>query len=194
MMRTVTTTAAAALLLTLTACGTTDEPDPGHEAEEDGGISYDESLEEEPLEEEGDYGPVTVGLDEEHDFGDGFTIQLTDIERRVAEDGFNSTTGEEGALPYFAWTVEITNGTEQTVPTGYITQSCSVGDPLMESEGPVLGESINPPESLAPGQSGAWEEDCWADEEDSQLQWTVTFHDEESGELYPSVTFAGEVA
>lgn len=32
-----------------------------------------------------------------------------------------------------------------------------------------------------------------AHEEDNYLQWTLTFYDEESAELYPSVTFAGEV-
>lgn len=185
----ITATAAAAAVFALAACGSDSEaePDTGTTAEE----TQDEALEE--YEQEDDFGPVTVGLDETHDFGDGFTIALADIERRVAEDGFNSTTGEEGELPYLAWTVEITNGTDNTLPTGYTTQSCSVGDPLMESEGPNLGESINPPDQLAPGQSGAWEEDCWAAEEDNYLQWTLTFYDEESAELYPSVTFAGEV-
>lgn len=189
-MRTTITAATAALLLTLTACNPDAETDPDTTAE---GAPDDGMEEMEEYEQEEDFGPVTVALDETHDFGDGFSIGLSNIERRIAEDGYNATTGEEGALPYIAWTVEITNNSDAPVHTGSITSSCSVGDPLMEAEAPVLGESINPPEQLAAGQSGAWEEDCWADEDDTQLQWTLQFHDEESAELYPPITFSGEV-
>ncbi|GAA1467358.1 hypothetical protein NE857_18990 [Nocardiopsis exhalans] len=139
------------------------------------------------------YEPLVVDLDTEHDFGDGFTIRIDGLERRVAEDGYNATTGEEGDLPYLAWTVHITNGTDQNLHTGSVTSSCSVGDPLMESEAPVYGSSVNPPDVLAPGQSGAWEQDCFAGEGDEYLQWTIRFFDQEFAELYPELTFAGQV-
>ncbi|WP_435108861.1 hypothetical protein [Nocardiopsis synnemataformans] len=184
-----------ALALALAGCtgdgDTTDAAAPqADESELPPGMEEMQEYEENP---DGVAEPATVALDETHDFGDGFTIRIVDVERRIAEDGWNSTTGEEGDLPYIAWTVEITNGTDAPIHTGSITSSCSVGDPLMESEAPVLGESINPPDQLAAGQSGAWEEDCWASEEDTQLQWTIEFYDENSAPLYPPVTFAGEI-
>ncbi|MBE1458731.1 hypothetical protein H4W79_002945 [Nocardiopsis terrae] len=136
---------------------------------------------------------VTVGLDETHDFGDGFTIGLDGFERGVEVGGVDPDTGQEGDLPYLSWTVEIANEGSETVRTGLVTRSCSVGDPLRESGSPVLGDSVNPPESLDPGQSGSWDEDCWADEEDTHVQYTVEFHDQDFVPLYPAVTFAGTV-
>lgn len=136
---------------------------------------------------------VTVSLDETHDFGDGFSIGLSGFERGVEEGGVDPTTGEEGDLPYLSWTVEVTNDGTETVPTGLVTRSCSVGDPLRESGSPTLGDSVNPPDSLDPGQAGAWDEDCWADEDDTQIQYTVEFHDQDFVPLYPPVTFAGTV-
>ncbi|WP_236572122.1 MULTISPECIES: hypothetical protein [unclassified Nocardiopsis] len=137
--------------------------------------------------------PAPVGLDEVYDAGDGFTVRLTDIERRVAEDGFNSVTGEEGALPYLAWNVEVANNTGAPVYTAGAMRSCAVGDPIREAEAPRLGESINPPEQLADGQTGTWEEDCWASEEDRHLQFTIEFHDEDGVIAYGPVTFSGPV-
>ncbi len=137
--------------------------------------------------------PDLLGLDEVYDAGDGFTVRLTGVERRIAEDGYNPTTGEEGALPYLAWDVEITNGTGEPLYTGASIRSCSVGDPLREGESPHLGESINPPDLLADGQSATWEEDCWASEEDRHLQYTVEFHDEYGAIAYGPVTFSGSV-
>lgn len=191
-MRTSLTAAAVVLTLGLAACSPDTEPQAG--PDEAVGMEYAmEEMEDYADDPDAAHEPVVVGLDTEHDFGDGFTIRVEDLERRVAEDGFNATTGEEGDLPYLAWTVHITNGTDQTLHTGSVTGSCSVGDPLMESEAPVYGNSINPPSSLAPGQSGAWEGDCFAAEDDEYLQWTIQFHDQEYGELYPQVTFAGQV-
>lgn len=194
-MRTSKTAAAVVLTLGLAACSSGSEPDAAPDDVVDmeyveDGMSEMEAYADDPGT---GYGPLVVDLDAEHDFGDGFTIRIDGLERRVAEDGFNSTTGEEGDLPYLAWTVHITNGTGQTLHTGSVTGSCSVGDPLMESEAPVYGSSVNPPDSLAPGQSGAWEEDCFAAEDDEYLQWTVQFFDQEYTELYPEITFAGRV-
>ena len=136
---------------------------------------------------------VTVGLHETHDFGDGFSVGLSGFERGVEEGGVDPATGEEGDLSYLSWTVEVSNEGTETVPTGLVSRSCSVGDPLRESGSPVLGESVNPPESLAPGQSASWDEDCWADGDDHQVQYTVEFHDQDFVPLYPPVTFAGTV-
>lgn len=139
------------------------------------------------------FGTVTVDLDETHDFGDGLSIRLTGFEREVEEGGVDPATGEEGDLPYLSWTVELANEGSETVQTGLITKTCAVGDPLEESGSPGLGDSVNPPESLDPGQSGAWDEDCWLDEDDSQIQYTVEFHDQDFVPLYPPVTFTGTV-
>jgi hypothetical protein len=142
---------------------------------------------------EDEFEAVVVDLDQTHDFGDGFSVGLSGFERGVEEGGVDPATGEEGDLPYLSWTVEVANEGSQTVLSGLVTRSCSVGDPLRESGSPVLGDSVNPPESLAPGQSGAWDEDCWADEDDHQVQYTVEFHDQDFVPLYPPVTFAGTV-
>lgn len=136
---------------------------------------------------------ATVGLDEVYDAGDGFTVRLTDVERRVAEDGFNAATGEEGALPYLAWNVEVSNETGAPVYTGGTLRRCAVGDPVREGEAPRLGESINPPEQLGDGGAATWEEDCWASEEDRHLQYTVEFHDQDGVIAYGPVTFSGPV-
>ncbi|GAA4907624.1 hypothetical protein [Streptomonospora salina] len=138
-------------------------------------------------------GPARVGLDETHDFGGGFTITMTELRREVDPDGFNSMTGEEGELPYVAWSFEITNNTGNLLHTGSTTSSCFVGDPLEETEQPVLGDAVNPPDQLADGQSATWDADCWMDEDESQLQYTLEFYDQESVSLYPPVTFAGKV-
>jgi hypothetical protein len=194
-MRTSKTAAAVVLTLGLSACSSGFEPDAT--SDDVVGMEYvqDGTAETEEYSSGPDaaYEPLVVGLDAEHDFGDGFSIRIDGLERRVAEDGFNSTTGEEGDLPYLAWTVHITNGTGQTLHTGSVTSSCSVGDPLMESVAPVYGSSVNPPGSLAPGQSGAWEQDCFAEEADEYLQWTIQFFDQDFAELYPELTFAGHV-
>ena len=154
---------------------------------------------EEPLPDDGGdrpdpgFGTVTVDLDETHDFGDGLSIRLTGFEREVGEGGVDPATGEEGDLPYLSWTVELAEEGSETVQTGLVTKSCAVGEPLEESGSPGLGDSVNPPESLEPGQSGAWDEDCWHDEEESQIQYTVEFHDQDFVPLHPPVTFAGTV-
>ncbi|WP_431870066.1 hypothetical protein [Nocardiopsis eucommiae] len=168
--------------------GTSEEPDPP--APPAPRSTHPDDVEERP---ETGFDPVVVDLDQTHDFGDGFSIGLSGFERRVEEGGVDPDTGEEGDLPYLSWTVEVTNEGSATVPSGLVTRSCSVGDPLRESGSPVLGDSVNPPESLEPGQSGSWDEDCWADEDDRQIQYTVEFHDQDFVPLYPPVTFAGSV-
>ena len=189
-MRTSTKTFAAAIVLMITAACSSDT-DAVPEQEEDA-ATPDGMAEMEAYEDE-DEGEATVGLEETHDFGDGFTIAMTDLRREVDPDGWNSVTGEEGALPYVAWSFEISNDTGGTLSTGSVTSSCFTGDPLEEAEQPVLGDSVNPPDQLADGQSGAWDLDCWMDESESQMQYTLQFHDEQGGEMYPPVTFAGEV-
>ncbi|WP_017603046.1 hypothetical protein [Nocardiopsis alkaliphila] len=136
---------------------------------------------------------VSVGLDQTHEFADGLTIGLSGFERGVEEGGVDPTTGEEGDLSYLSWRVELANEGDQTVQTGSVTRSCSVGDPPRESGTPALGAGVNPPESLGPGRSGSWDEDCWAEEDDTHLQYTVEFHDQDFVPLYPPVTFTGTV-
>ncbi|MGW5875200.1 hypothetical protein ACWFMI_01430 [Nocardiopsis terrae] len=116
-------------------------------------------------------------------------------EEPTQEPSEEATEGaaEEGD-DYFAWTVEVTNGTDQTVHTGSITSTCAVGDPLEESSAPVLGDTVNPPQNLEPGRSGSWEADCWADEEDTYLSWTLEFFDEDGNRLYAPLHFSGDVS
>src|SRR5690606_29833015 len=162
-------------------------PDPEQEeaAPEEAPVAEEAAGEEES-------GPATVGLDEVFD-ADGFEVKMVDLRREVDPDGFNGLTGEEGELPYAARKVEITNNTGAPLHTGSTTSACFVGDPLEESEQPVLGESVNPPDTLADGQSAAWDADCWMGEEESQLQYTLEFWDEEGIEPAYAVTFAGDV-
>ncbi|AFR09356.1 hypothetical protein ACFV4I_15350 [Nocardiopsis alba] len=134
---------------------------------------------------------VTVDLDETHDLGDGFSVRLTRFERGVEEGGVDPTTGREGDLPYVSWRVELDNESDETVQTGVVTRSCAVGDPLRESGSPALGDSAHPPESLEPGQSGYWDEDCWVEEGDTRIQYTIEFQDQDFMPIYPAVTFAG---
>lgn len=177
--------AAAAFLVFAAGCGSA--PEEGQaEPEVPSDMEVMEDYEASPDEPSG---PVVVGLDEVHDYGDGVTIRMVDLRREVEEDGFNSVTGEEGALPYVAWRFEVANGSEGPVTLGPSMSSCFVGDPLVEVEEPVLGEAVNPPDVVAPGQTGSWDADCWMGEDESALQYTVEFSDAE----FPPVTFAGEV-
>ncbi|MFW5415081.1 hypothetical protein J0910_29835 [Nocardiopsis sp. CNT-189] len=184
-MKRITVPAAAALVLFSAGCSGA-ASDPEQPTPEEAPVAEEAAGEEEA-------GPATVGLDGPHDFGDGFTVEITDLRREVDPDGFNSSTGEEGELPYAAWKFEITNTSGAPLHTGSTTSACFVGDPLEESEQPVLGESVNPPDTLADGQSATWDADCWMGEEESQLQYTLEFWDEEGAEPTYTVTFAGEV-
>lgn len=152
----------------------------------------------EPAEEvsgrpESGFEAVSVDLDQTHEFADGLTIGLSGFERGVEVGGVDPATGEEGDLPYLSWRVEVTNEGDETIQTGSVTRSCSVGDPLRESGAPALGSSVTPPESLEPGHSGSWDEDCWAEEDDTRLQYTVEFHDQDFVPVYPPVIFTGTV-
>ncbi|QKW32497.1 hypothetical protein HUT17_05025 (plasmid) [Nocardiopsis flavescens] len=178
--------ATGALLLGGLGCATEEpipEPDPAGPT-----APAEEEFYEEPAEQQA----LTAELGETVDFGDGVTLAMVDLRREIAEDGFNSITGEEGDLPYVAWQWELTNGTDAPLEIGGETSSCFVGDPLQESEKPVLGESVNPPEMLAPDQTGSWDVDCWMDEQDTDLQYTLELYDPESVLMY-TVTFAGQV-
>ncbi|MBR8743216.1 hypothetical protein [Nocardiopsis sp. MG754419] len=137
--------------------------------------------------------PVTVDLDQTHAFGDGFTIRLTDFDRGMEEGGVDPITGEEGDLPYVSWRVEVSNEGGEPVQTGAATRTCEVGEPLRESGSPALGANVNPPEAVEPGGSDTWDEDCWADEDDTRLQYTVEFHDQDFVPLHPPVTFVGDL-
>ncbi|WP_435112007.1 hypothetical protein [Nocardiopsis synnemataformans] len=175
-----------ATVLAATACtGQQEEPaiDPMQEMEE--------------YEQEGSGGEdtgqtATADLGDTVDLGDGLTISMVDLRREIAEDGFNSTTGEEGALPYVAWSWELTNNTGADLQLGGTTSACHVGDPLAETEQPHLGTSLNPPDTLADGQTATWEADCWMDEEETALQYTLDLYTPDSTLLY-TVTFAGDV-
>lgn len=136
---------------------------------------------------------VSLDLDQTHEFDDGLTIGLTDFERGVEEGGVDPTTGQESDLPYLSWRVEVTNQGGQTLQTGSVSRSCSVGDPLRESGAPALGSDVTPPESLEPGESGSWDEDCWVEQDDTRLQYAVEFHDQDFVPLYPPVVFTGPV-
>ncbi|MEU3018905.1 MULTISPECIES: hypothetical protein [unclassified Nocardiopsis] len=155
--------------------------------------SHPDGVEDQEDRPETGFDPVVVGLDQTHDFGDGLSIGVGGFARGVEEGGVHPSTGEEADLPYLSWTVEVTNEGSEAVPTGLVTRSCSVGDPLRESGSPALGDNVNPPESLGPGQSATWDEDCWADARDHQVQYTVEFHDQDFTPLYPPVTFVGTV-
>ncbi|WP_433699111.1 hypothetical protein [Nocardiopsis sp. CA-288880] len=134
----------------------------------------------------------TAELGSTHDFGDGVTIAMVDLRREVAEDAYNPTTGEDGALPYVAWSWELTNGTGAPLQLGGMTGTCHVGDPLEEVEQPHLGQSLNPPDRLSSGQTATWEADCFMNEDETALQYTLELYDLDSVPLY-SVTFAGDV-
>lgn len=181
------------LLLAVTAC-TGQEEDPATPADDQAAEreSDMEAMEEYEEEMEGVPTVETVALGVTHDFGDGVTIAMTDLRREVEEDGFNSTTGEEGALPYVTWSWELTNGSGTDIQLGGETSSCHVGDPLAETEQPVLGTSINPPDMLADGQSATWEADCWMAEDETALQYTLELYDASDMPVY-SVIFAGDV-
>ena len=143
-----------------------------------------ESPEEEPGEEgSSDEGPPTVEddpLDEES--AEGETSEEEPVEEGSEDEGDD----------YYAWTIEITNGTDEQIHTGSILTDCSVGDPLRESSGPLLGEALNPPMFLAPDESGSWDEDCWAAEDDPTLRWSLEFIDEQGRSLYPALVFEGQ--
>ena len=136
---------------------------------------------------------VSVDLDQTHEFDDGLTIALTDFERGIEEGGVDPATGEEGDLPYLSWRVEVSNEGGQAIRTGSVSRSCEVGEPWRESGAPALGSEVTPPESLDPGASGAWDEDCWAEDDDDRIRYTVEFHDQDFVPLYPPVVFTGTV-
>ena len=94
---------------------------------------------------------------------------------------------------YYAWSVDVVNDGDEDVHTGAVLSACSVGDPLTASGAPFLGEVLAPPAYLAPEQNAAWDEDCWSDEDDSTLQWTLEFLNEEGARLYPVLVFEGRV-
>ncbi|GAB3711912.1 hypothetical protein [Nocardiopsis nanhaiensis] len=94
---------------------------------------------------------------------------------------------------YYAWSVDIVNDGDEDVYTGAVLSACSVGDPLTASGAPFLGEALAPPAHLTPEQNAAWDEDCWSDEDDSTLQWTLEFLNEEGARLYPVLVFEGRV-
>jgi len=174
--------------LAATACNPQEPPvDP------QGGIGDPaaETPEETEVEDEAGQAP-SGGLGEPVDVGEGVTLTMVDLRREVAENGFNATTGEEGALPYAAWSLELTNNSPGPIEIGGQTSSCHVGDPLTEAEQPNLGASLNPPDMLAAEQTAAWDVDCWMGEDESALQYTVELYDAAMVPMY-TATFSGEV-
>ncbi|WP_460754005.1 hypothetical protein [Nocardiopsis oceani] len=94
---------------------------------------------------------------------------------------------------YYAWSVDVVNDGDEDVYTGAVLSACSVGEPLTVSGAPYLGEVLAPPAYLASEQNAAWDEDCWSDADDSTLQWTLEFLNEEGERLYPVLVFEGRV-
>jgi len=176
--------------LAATACNPQEPP-----VEPEGGINdpagSPEPPAEEAAEEETGQAP-SGGLSEPVDVGEGVTLTMVDLRREVAENGFNATTGEEGALPYAAWSLELTNNSPGPIEIGGQTSSCHVGDPLVEAEQPNLGASLNPPDMLAAEQTAAWDVDCWMGADESVLQYTVELYDAAMVPMY-TATFSGEV-
>ncbi len=187
------------------------EDEPVEEAPEDvdgEDLDSEDPSEEEALDEDPDE-PLDDNPTEEPEDGDPFAEPALEndggdepAEDEPAEDDpvddapveEPAEDPEDDGEDYYAWTVTITNGTDEDVHTGSVITECSVGAPLTLSSAPVLGEALNPPMTLAPDQQGAWDEDCWASEDDSTLQWTLEFIDEEGRSLYPVLVFEGQVA
>lgn len=96
-MRTSLTAVAVVSTLGLAACACEPETAPNEVVDMDYAM---EEMEDYANDSDAAHEPVVVDLDTEYDFGGGFTIRIDDLERRVAEDGFNATTGEEGDLSY----------------------------------------------------------------------------------------------
>ncbi|MCY9786818.1 hypothetical protein KIK06_23325 [Nocardiopsis sp. EMB25] len=188
-MRSPLLTAAVAVALAATGCTsdtTTDDVPEGMDEMEE----YEETGPDSGSGEE--MGDGVADLGSTHDFGDGVTIAMVDLRREIAEDGFNSSTGEEGDLPYVAWSWELTNDTGAALPLGGTTVACFTGDPLAEAEQPHLGDSLNPPDMLADGQTATWDADCWMGEDETALQYTLDLYTPDSEPLY-TVTFVGDV-
>lgn len=177
-----------AVALATTACNPAETPEP----EPDGGIN--DPMAEEPEEAAVEETPQvpTGDLGSTVDVGEGVTLTMMDLRREVDPDGFNSTTGEEGALPYVAWSWELHNTSPVPIEIGGATSSCHVGDPLAEVEQPNLGASLNPPDMLDAGQTATWDADCWMGEDESALQYTMELYDAGMVPMYMA-TFAGEV-
>lgn len=174
--------------------------DTGPEEEGSNGESPEDTAPEE--EESGGESPGDTGPAEEESEGDGPAGESPEeVPEQPGEGPGEDEWGEEetprepqyDALHYFAWTVTATNGTGAPVHTGSPLDTCAVGDPLQESIAPAMGESVDPPRSLAPGRSGSWDADCLITEGDVPLQWTLEFYDEEGEPLYPPLVFSGDV-
>ncbi|MGW9554271.1 hypothetical protein ACWGSK_07140 [Nocardiopsis sp. NPDC055551] len=185
-----------------------DEPldeDPVEETTEDDAL--EEAPEEEPTEAPADEPTVENEESEEELLGEEPTDDPVDeetveetaeetdepiSEEPVDEEPTEEESEEEGD-DYYAWSVEITNGTGEDRHTGSVLTSCSVGSPLTESSAPLLGAALEPPMVLSTDETGSWDEDCWADEDDPTLQWTLEFIDEQGRSLYPPLIFEGRV-
>lgn len=195
------------------------EEDPSDETsiegEDEGPVdepTMDEGASEEP-EEEPSQGPVEetgepseeppeeseAPMDEESPEGSDEEMDDPDDEDPVGEEPMEEAEeeseeeSEEEGDDYYAWSVEIANGTGEDLHTGSVLTGCAVGNPLTESSAPLLGTALSPPMALSSEESGSWDEDCWADEEDPTLQWTLEFVDEQGRSLYPVLIFEGRV-
>ncbi|MDE3724710.1 hypothetical protein PWG71_25265 [Nocardiopsis sp. N85] len=168
-----------------------EEEEPSEEGSEEEEPSEEGSEEEEPSEEGSEEEePSEEGSEEEEPSEEGSEEEEPSEEAPLPDP-------DEGAgfdpLHYFAWTVTAANGTDEPVHTGSVLETCASGAPLRESFPPLLGDVVNPPASLAPGQSGDWDADCLIVEGDVPLQWTLEFRDEDGSPLYPPLVFSGEV-
>ncbi|WP_017581383.1 hypothetical protein [Nocardiopsis valliformis] len=164
----------------------------------------DEALEEEPVEEPEDDEPAPeedepMVEDEGDDPAEDDPVEDEPVDDPVDEEAADEELAEDEPEEddegddYYAWTVELSNGSDAEVHTGSIFTECSVGTPLTLSSAPLLGEALNPPMTLAPDEEGSWDADCWADEDgDPALQWTLEFVDEQGERLYPVLVFEGQ--
>lgn len=176
--------------------GTVDEPTMDEEESE----GPEEEPSEEPVEETGEPSeepaeesddPMGEESPEESPEGADEETVDPDDEGPVDEEPTEGT--EEEGDDYYAWSVEIANGTGEDLHTGSVLTGCAVGSPLTESSAPLLGTALSPPMALSSEESGSWDEDCWADEDDPTLQWTLEFIDEQGRSLYPVLIFEGRV-
>jgi hypothetical protein len=184
-LRTLTITATAAVLA-LTAC-TPDEPT-------DQPTDAAPGTEEEQFPE--DPGPTVIGLDTEHDFGDGLVVRLTDVQRATPGDfcdpGEFACDEDWQTIPHAWFTVEATNGSDQAVPLSHTLSSCAV-DGREAEQGHYDEMTTEPPDVVNAGSTASYDAACEMDEDAETLAYTLEIYDTESVMMYPPVTFEGPV-
>jgi hypothetical protein len=133
------------------------------------------------------------GLPESGAQGDGATSGSGEDAAASGPSGAPSE-GSPAEEAHYAWTVAITNGTDQPVHSDSLLTACAVGDPLRRSRTLALGDPPGPPRSIEPGRTASWDEGCAiGEDDDGTLQWTLEFFDGRGTRLRPPLVFTGEV-